>query len=98
MSERVFVVAHFRAKPGRAEELRAVLEGFVAPTRAEQGCLQYDLCVDADDGERFTFVEEWERRADLEAHSQPAHIQAGRQQLAELLAEPAWVQVVRKIA
>ncbi|MCU0247618.1 MAG: antibiotic biosynthesis monooxygenase [Bryobacter sp.] len=97
MADRVFVVAHFTARPGAADALREVLSGFVAPTRQEQGCIQYDLCVDADAPDKFTFVEEWETRADLDAHSRSAHITAGRQKLPDLLAEPAWVQVVRKI-
>jgi hypothetical protein len=32
-----------------------------------------------------------------DAHSRSAHITAGRQKLPDLLAEPAWVEVVRKI-
>lgn len=98
MSDPVFVVAHFTAKPGRAAELRAVIEAFVAPTRKEKGCIQYDLCVDAGNPEKFTFVEEWESPADLDAHGRSAHIAAGREKLPDLVAEPAWVQVVRKIA
>ncbi len=98
MSDPVFVVAHFTANPGSETALRAVLQSFVAPTRREQGCIQYDLCLDADHPGKFTFVEEWESRADLEAHSRSLHITEGRQKLPALLAEPAWVQVVRKIA
>lgn len=97
MTDHVFVVAHFTAKPGRAAELRPVIAAFVAPTRQEKGCIQYDLCADADNPEKFTFVEQWESRADLEAHGRSAHISAGREKLPDLLAEPAWVQVVRKI-
>lgn len=97
MTKRVFVVAHFTAKPGAAGALRELLSGFVAPTRQENGCLQYDLCLDADHPDKFTFVEEWETRADLDAHSRSAHITAGRQKLPDLIAEPAWVQVVHKI-
>ena len=97
MSDHVFVVAHFTAKPGRATDLRAVIEAFVAPTRLEKGCIQYDLCVDADHPDKFTFVEQWESRADLEAHGRSTHITSGRLKLPDLIAEPAWVQVVRKI-
>jgi quinol monooxygenase YgiN len=95
---KIDVVAHLHALPGREAELRAVLEGFVAPTRQEQGCLRYDLFVDLDHPTKFTFIEEWASREDLVRHSQSAHIAAGREKFPELLAEPGWVQVATRIA
>ena len=95
---KVDVVAHIHAKPGQEAALRAVLEGFVAPTRQEDGCLRYDLFVDLDDPTRFTFIEEWSSREALTRHGQSAHITAGRAQFPDLLAQPGWVQVVTRIA
>lgn len=96
---KVDVVAHIHAKPEKVAELRAVLEGFVAPTRLEDGCLRYDLFVDADDATKFTFIEEWASREALNTHGQSAHITAGRAKMAEgdLLAGPSWVQVAHRI-
>ena len=95
---KVDVVAHIHAKPGREAELRAVLEGFVAPTRQEDGCLRYDLFVDLDDPTKFTFIEEWSSREALEAHGKSSHITAGRAMFPDLLAQPGWVQVLTRIA
>lgn len=39
----VNVVAVITAKPGSEDAVRAALEALVAPTRAEAGCLSYDL-------------------------------------------------------
>lgn len=94
---KVDVVAHLHAKPGREAELRQVLEGFVAPTRLEPGCIRYDLFLDLDHPNRFTFIEEWASREDLIQHGQSPHITDGRQHFPELLAEPAWVQVATRI-
>jgi hypothetical protein len=47
-----------------------VLEGFIAPTLKEDGCLRYDLFADADDPTKFTFIEEWASREALNAHGQ----------------------------
>jgi quinol monooxygenase YgiN len=94
---KVDVVAHLHAKPGKEIRLREVLEGFVAPTREEEGCIRYDLFLDVDHPGRFTFIEEWSSRECLEKHGQSAHIAAGREQFPELLGEPAWVQVVTQI-
>jgi len=37
------LIAHVRAKPGQESRVRQVLEGLLAPTRAEAGCINYDL-------------------------------------------------------
>jgi len=93
---KVDVVAHIQAKQGQEAAVRAVLEGFIAPTLKEDGCLRYDLFADADDPTKFTFIEEWASREALNAHGQSAHIQAGRAKMPELLAGPSWVQVLTK--
>ena len=95
---KVDVVAHLHATPGCEDALRAVLEGFVAPTRLETGCLRYDLHVDLDDPTKFTFIEEWESREDLQNHGQSAHNATGRVKFPELLLQPAWIQVLSRIA
>jgi len=94
---KIDVIAHIHAKPGRQQELRSVLESFVSPTRKEEGCLRYDLFVDLDDPTKFTFIEEWSSREALQKHSQSPHITAGRTHFPDLLAEPAWVQVVTRV-
>ena len=93
---KIDVVAHIHAKPGKEADVRAVLEGYIAPTLNENGCLRYDLFVDADDPSKFTFIEEWSSREALNAHGQSAHITAGRARMGELLAGPSWVQVLTK--
>ena len=98
MNMKVDVVAHLHAIQGREEALRCVLESFVGPTRKEQGCLRYDLYVDVDSAGKFTFIEEWESRQALDKHGQSEHIAKGRAQFPELLAQPAWVQVLTRIA
>ena len=59
--------------------------GFIAPTRAEKGCVFYELHENAANPEDLTFIEEWDTDADLDAHGQSAHIQAGRKRLPELM-------------
>ncbi|MFM8573190.1 MAG: putative quinol monooxygenase, partial [Pirellula sp.] len=88
---------HIHAKPGKENELREILESFVAPTRKEDGCIRYDLFVDLDHPQKFTFIEEWASREALNKHSQSDHIQAGRKHFPDLLGEPAWVQVAVRV-
>ena len=94
---KIDVVAHIHAKPGLESAVREVLQGFLTPTRREDGCLRYDLFVDVGDAGKFTFIEEWTSTEALAAHAMSAHITAGRAKMAELLREPGWVQVLTKL-
>ncbi|MEP7364559.1 MAG: putative quinol monooxygenase [Acidobacteriota bacterium] len=95
---KIDVVAHIHAKPGHEAGLRAILEGFIAPTRKEDGCLRYDLFVDLSDAGKFTFIEEWTSEEALAAHGRSEHIQSGRARMPDFLREPGWVQVLTAIA
>lgn len=97
MSEKIDVIAHIHASEGEEAIVREALESFVAPTRMEAGCIRYDLFQDVSDPKKFTFIEEWESPAALEAHSQSAHIAAGRAKMQGRLSMPSWVQVTKKI-
>jgi quinol monooxygenase YgiN len=67
------------------EEARQVLLAFCAPTRKEKGCVFYDLHENPSDPEDLTFIEQWESEADLDAHGQSEHIQAGRKKFPECM-------------
>lgn len=82
------VIAHIRARSEHIDAVREVLQGYVAPTRAEAGCFVYDLYQDQADPAHFTFVESWLDAAALEAHSRSPHITAGRERLRGLTAAP----------
>ncbi len=47
-------VARLTAKPGSIDHVREVLAAQVEPTRAEAGCLRYDLMQNAGDPADFT--------------------------------------------
>ena len=70
------IVAHIHAAPGKAAFLRTELERLVAPTRAEAGCIQYDLHHDNADPDHFMFFELWASRDLWQAHMQAPHIAA----------------------
>jgi quinol monooxygenase YgiN len=72
----VTVIATFHASPGQEQALREALVALVAPTRQEEGCLNYDLHVYQDEPGKFLFHENWISRAHLDAHLASTHIQA----------------------
>jgi quinol monooxygenase YgiN len=85
MSEPLTVVARVRAKQGCEDRLRAVLQSLVAPTRAESGCINYDLHQSATDPRDFLFHENWESKDHLDAHMKSDHFKAAFAVLPELL-------------
>ncbi len=82
----VRVVARIVARSGKVEELRAVLQGLVDPTRREPGCVTYELLQNKMDPTDFTFVEEWRSEEALDAHLQSPHLQEARLRLPDLAA------------
>ena len=86
------VIGILRAKPEKRNELRAILEAFVAPTRQEEGCVDYHLHVSDTDPNLFMFYENWRSRADLDHHLTLPHLAPIRELGGELLA--AEVEIV----
>jgi quinol monooxygenase YgiN len=92
------VIAHIKAKPEHIDVVREVLTGFVAPTRAEAGCIVYELFQNLDDPTAFTFVEEWTDKAALDVHGQSAHITAGRATLSGKVDAPTQILLYSRLA
>ena len=97
MTDPVQVLAVLTAKPGQETALATLLQGLVAPTRAEQGVLFYDLHQDREDPARFVFFEGWASQAALDAHNASPHLVALQKQLPDLLVDGE-VRRLKKIA
>ncbi len=94
----LIVVAEMVAQSGKEEELRGKLTGFVAPTRAESGCVQYDLHEAEDRPGHFLFFEKWTSSEALDAHLAAPHLASVLPHLGPLLAQPARISKFRQIA
>ena len=93
MSPECTVVATFYAKPEKREQLREMLMGLVSPTRAEAGCIDYDLHVDEQEPNVFMFYENWRTAQDLDEHLLMPYLAHLRDNVDALIARP--IQVVR---
>ena len=100
MTKQLTVIAFARARKSKVAEAREALFALVAPTRAEKGCINYDLHQSDEDPTQFVFYENWQSDADLDAHANSAHIQAFRKISASILEGPAelttWRLVTKK--
>lgn len=70
------IIAQIVAAPGKMQHVSTELQKLVAPTRAEAGCIQYDLHQDNEDPAVFVFFEIWESRALWQDHMNSEHIRA----------------------
>jgi quinol monooxygenase YgiN len=62
--------------PRHENDLREHLLSLAAPTRAEPGCLAYDLYPSRDRRHEFMRYEVWASPRALEAHKQTPHLRA----------------------
>ena len=97
MTEIVTVLAHARAKPGQHERAREILEELVAPSRAEEGCINYDLHQSTEHPELFVFHENWTSAEALEAHGRTEHIARFRKKCGDALEEGPIVSRWRRL-
>lgn len=68
------IVAHIRAKADSVDFVKAELLKLIDTTRAEQGCINYDLHQDNDQPAHFLFHENWESRDLWQTHMANTHL------------------------
>lgn len=70
------IVANIKAKPDKIELVKAELLKLINITRAEEGCINYDLHQDNDNPAHFLFYENWDSRALWQTHMGAPHLAA----------------------
>ena len=96
--ETLHVVAHATARPGKESSVREAFLALVAPTRAEPGCLSYELFVNRESPADFLFVQEYENDAAFEAHLASSHITEMLPVVLPLLSSPPDIRRYRTIS
>ena len=86
------VVARIKAKAESVDVVREGLTSLLESTRAEPGCILYELMQNEADPTDFTFYEEWTNAAALEAHAQSEHLRSTFAKLDGHLEAPADVR------
>jgi quinol monooxygenase YgiN len=68
------IVANIKAAADKVDLLKAELLKLIEPTRAEEGCVQYDLHQDNETPAHFMFFEIWESREAWQTHMNAQHL------------------------
>lgn len=93
----IHTVAVITAKPGSEDLVRETLEGLVAPTRAEEGSISYDLSESLAAPGTFITIEVWSDPSDLDKHLATPHIQNALTVLGTELAVPAGIHPLKPL-
>ncbi len=86
--KKVTVLARFEAKRGKEEALRQAIMACVAPTRAEAGCINYDLHQSSDNKGLFMLYENWVSKKALDEHLEMPYLVELKTKAGELCAGP----------
>ena len=70
------IVATITAQNSQIERVKTELLKLITPTRAELGCINYDLHQDNDNPAIFIFYENWQSRELWQTHMNSQHIKA----------------------
>jgi quinol monooxygenase YgiN len=92
----VLLICRFVARPGTEVQLRALLQGMLAPTHAEPGCKLYEL-YESDAKCRFYLYESWESQVALDQHMATPHFKHLKQTGGELVTEPFEINILKRI-
>ncbi len=68
------IVANIKANEDKIDLVKAELLKLIDITRAEEGCINYDLHQDNDNPAHFVFYENWESRELWQVHMNNQHL------------------------
>ncbi|HSI85314.1 MAG: putative quinol monooxygenase [Candidatus Methylacidiphilales bacterium] len=99
MSTEIRVVAKIFVRPGtEADFISTFEEAMIVPTRAEPGCILYELHQDTERPDEFIMFERWETKESLDGHFNSPHFKALGEKLHPFLAGAPQIALIRKVA
>ncbi|EPX3985465.1 putative quinol monooxygenase [Vibrio cholerae] len=79
----IHLLAEIKAFPDSAQQVQALLEALLEPSRKEEGCCQYELYRDNSIEGLFLMQEIWCSEESLQKHQQSDHFQHFQQKIGE---------------
>jgi quinol monooxygenase YgiN len=82
------LIARFHARPGMAEDMRAAIADVARPTKAEEGCLHYEVLASASDADLFFIHSRWRDHDAFENHAALPHTVAFVERVSRAIDHP----------
>jgi quinol monooxygenase YgiN len=98
MSENLYLTARLKAKDEKVEELKQVALAIVAESRAEEGCISYNVHQSIEDETVFIWRECWKSKKDLDIHFQKDYVVTFFGKVDEFAAEPPQITLTKMIS
>ena len=83
--DEVHIVCELRCEAANREQVRELALQFVAPARAEPGCLYYNLHQKVGEPNTFFIIDGWANQAAVDSHAGNAHVAHVMKELGPLL-------------
>ena len=96
-SDEIRLMVIFRPKAEHSASLRSAVLGLVAPTRCEQGCIEYRLHEVIGRTGELLLYEAWASQSDLDRHLETPALRAFVASVDDMLAEPLSIQRLRDL-
>ena len=93
----IVVLATAKAKPGKEGDLERALREVAAPTRAQRGCLEFQLYRSANEPAAITAFERWSSEEDHERHLQSEHVKTLITRFQGILAIPPGIMLMKPL-
>jgi len=90
-------IARIDAKPGKEALVAEALAALVEPSRAETGCIAYEVCRMKDDHTKLVVLEEWASQEALDEHMASAHFQGFLAKTAGALAGEPRLEMLERL-
>ncbi len=71
----IVTIAHAKIQPGKRDAFLEAVPPFLSATRAEKGCIVYNIVECTDEPNHFLTVERWDGKASMDAHMAAEHTQ-----------------------
>lgn len=84
-------------RPEKAEAFAALFRGYITPSRAESGCLEYHMLRDTQQPTRFSFYEVWRSKADFDEHAALPHMREFHEQRMNYLERDLEVRMIQPL-
>lgn len=98
MSDLYGFILHAHTRPEKADEFEALFSAYVAPSRAEEGCIEYHMLRDKLDPALFIFYEIWQSKEHLAIHSALPQMQRFHESRMDYLARDFDIRLIEMIS
>ena len=91
-------ILHAHVRPEKAAAFADLFLAYVAPSRAEEGCIAYHMLRDAENPNLFIFYEVWRSREHLALHSGLPHMREFHERRMEYLSRDFEIREIEMLS